>query len=923
MYVNFFHYVWQHSRREQIIVLCFVVGSLPFYWWSLDVPKRIVNEAIQGSVFAHGQDKALLFDFTFSLPSFLGGYSFQISDGWMFAQLPYLLALSMLFLVLTLINGWFKYVINIRKGILGERMLRRLRFELFSMVMRFRPEDVRTTKPAEVTSMIKDEVEPIGGFFGEAFITPAFLGTQAITAMAFILAQNMWLGTLALLLILVQGIVIPHLRREQIRLGRMRQLESRVLAGRIGEMIEAAPALHAYGVTRYSASEIGKRLGTLFDIRLRLYRRKFAVKYLNNLLAQLTPFIFYTVGGYLALQGRLDIGQLVAVIAAYRDLPGPIKELIDWDQQRADVTVKYEQVVGAFAKDFLLSEEPESEPEPIPADAPFTMVGVRVVNGRGLVQIDRMSTAITRPGRVAVVGSAGSGRDILPKVLGRQITDYQGSITLGGQELAAMSDRAASAVLLYLTGEPYIMSGTIRDNLVLALRRAAPAPEEPKNAFERYWRDEALMTDNPIVSPDTDWVDYGALDLEGPEHLNAAIITALRVVRGYDEVYRVGMQSRLGSDVPEDIAARMVDARSAILARFAELGIVDYVEAFQPRRFNTNATIGENLLFGVSVGHRFTPENLAQDPFVRSIISAEALSGPLTEIGLKMVETVAEAFQGLAANNPLRERYSFIDDSELGEIWPKVESAWQRGQRRQLPPDVRDKLIGYALMYIEPRHRLNLMDDRLVERVLRARRSFRQFLPAQDVGEIEFYDPKRLMPGASIRDNLLFGRIRYGKAHARERLVAAAAAVMTELGLEAFIVSKGLDQEAGPGGRLLSVQQRATIQLARAMLRHPDILILDDALSSFGASEAHMIMENILEAQAGKTVIITQSAEDDVSMFDQVLRFEGAKLVSGEHTPRTTEATADMVESPHAPSIQAEPPSTETDRSHQDQEAMK
>lgn len=882
MAVNFFRYVWRHSQREQLIVLCFVVASLPFYWWSLDVPKRIVNEAIQGSVFAHGEATSRLFDYSISLPSFLGGATFQISDGIMLQQVPYLFALSMVFLVLTLINGWFKYVINIRKGVLGERMLRRLRFELFALVMRFRPEDVRTTKSAEVTSMIKDEVEPIGGFFGEAFITPAFLGTQALTAMVFILAQNMWLGTLSLSLIVVQGVVIPYLRREQIRLGRMRQIESRVLAGRIGEMVEAAPVLHIFGVTRFTGSEIGKRLGTLFDIRLRLYRRKFAVKYLNNLLAQLTPFIFYTVGGYLALQGRLDIGQLVAVIAAYRDLPGPIKELIDWDQQRADVTVKYEQVVGAFSKEFMLPPDPETPPAPIPLDAPITIVGLRVLSTRGLVQIDRMSAAIGRPGRVALAGPSGSARDILPKVLGRQITDYQGSVTIGGHEVGTMSDREASAVMLYVSGEPYIMSGTIRDNLGLAVRRAVPPAEEPADAIARYWRDEALMTDNPTVSPDAEWIDYAGLGLAGPEELNTAIIAALRIVRGYDDIFRVGLSSQLGDDLDPHIAERMLTARSSILARYETLGLANYVETFRPDHFNTSASIGENLLFGVSIGSRFAPENLAHDPFVRSIIAAEALIGPLTAIGLKMVETVAEAFHGLAADNPLRERYSFIDEAELSELWSQVQVAWQRGQRRQFSPELRDRLISYALMYVEPRHRLNLVDEQLIARVLRARASFREFLPAKDAGEIEFYDTARLMPAASIRDNLLFGRIRYGKAHAREKLVAAAAQVLDEMGLESFVVSKGLDQEAGPGGRLLSPQQRVTIHLARAMLRRPDILILDDALSSFGATEAHMIMQNIFEAMTGKTVIAAQSNDDDLGAFDLVLTFEGAKLVGTE-----------------------------------------
>ena len=161
----------------------------------------------------------------------------------------------------------------------------------------------------------------------------------------------------------VQGVIIPVLRREQIRLGKRRQIASRQLAGRIGEIVESSPAIRAHGTDAYERSEIGERLAGLFFIRLDLYNRKFAVKFLNNLLAQLTPFFFYTVGGYLALQGKLDVGQLVAVIAAYRDLPPPVKELIDWDQQRADVTVKYDQIIQQFDVD-----EPEGAEELAPHD---------------------------------------------------------------------------------------------------------------------------------------------------------------------------------------------------------------------------------------------------------------------------------------------------------------------------------------------------------------------------------------------------------------------------------------------------------------------------------------------------------------------------------------------------------------------------
>jgi putative ABC transport system ATP-binding protein len=126
--------------------------------------------------------------------------------------------------------------------------------------------------------------------------------------------------------------------------GRLRQLTARQLAGRVGEIVEGINGVRLNDASNWERAEIAGRLGRIFFIRFDIYQWKFLVKFINNLLAQVTPFIFYLVGGYLAITGRLDIGQLVAVIAAYKDLPSPLKDLIDWDQQRLDVQVKYTQV---------------------------------------------------------------------------------------------------------------------------------------------------------------------------------------------------------------------------------------------------------------------------------------------------------------------------------------------------------------------------------------------------------------------------------------------------------------------------------------------------------------------------------------------------------------------------------------------------
>src|SRR3546814_7980036 len=71
-------------------------------------------------------------------------------------------------------------------------------------------------------------------------------------------------------------------------------------------------------------------------IRFEIYQRKFFIKFLNNFINQLTPFFFYAIGGYLVIRGNLSFGALIAVLAAYKDLAGPWKELLDYYQMKEE-----------------------------------------------------------------------------------------------------------------------------------------------------------------------------------------------------------------------------------------------------------------------------------------------------------------------------------------------------------------------------------------------------------------------------------------------------------------------------------------------------------------------------------------------------------------------------------------------------------
>jgi len=70
-----------------------------------------------------------------------------------------------------------------------------------------------------------------------------------------------------------------------------------------------------------------------------------------------------------------------------------------------------------------------------------------------------------------------------------------------------------------------------------------------------------------------------------------------------EDIYRFGLLGKIRSSAEDQLGQRFVGVRQAIWKKLAEESKSRLVEPFDPERFNSNATIGENLLFGVPVGY--------------------------------------------------------------------------------------------------------------------------------------------------------------------------------------------------------------------------------------------------------------------------------------------------------------------------------
>lgn len=893
-----FGYIWRHSKRDQLAICAVVLASLPFYFASLDLPKRIVNDAISGKAFKGGRETVDFLDLIIHWPGWLGGEEDVLFSGFQVGRMGLLFGLSGLFLTLVLINGAFKFWINLSKGVLGERMLRRLRFELFSLMLRFTPETTREVKSSETATIIRDEVEPIGAFIGDAIVVPCFLGTQAATALIFILMQNLWLGLVAGSIVTVQIIVIPRLRREIIRLSRQRQIASRSFAGRVGEVLDGLEAVTVNDTGRWERAEIGGRLFSLYDLRLRIYRRKFLVKYLNNLLAQVTPFLFYAIGGLFALRGELDIGQLVAVLAAYRDLPPPLKELIDWDQQRLDVEVKYETVAAHFAPHRLRPSEPDGEGTVRPLGGPLELDGVSVKDPLGGPPIELGNVSLAMPVHAALHSPGGGlSRAVARLVAGLQVPQG-GTVRIGGEDIAALPQGRRARAIAFAGPEPVLFPGTIRDNLAYGLRRR-PVLRDEAGSIEvaRRRRAEARRTGNPIEDAADPWIDYAALGVADAASLDARMLDLLQRLGMGDDLYRFGLSAYSLVRHDSEPGGRVIAARRHLQQHFAAAGMADLVIPFDPRRYNEQASIAENLLFGVPTVPELTGRNLASEPRFRAALDKLFLLDDLARMGVAIARNLVDIFRDVPPGHPLFRRFSLIAPDELPIFEQRLSALAADGT-----PTAADNeaFLALALAYVEPRQRLGLLDGPYQARLVAARYAIREALRREDGQEdgqedVEPYDPERINRHSSVLDALLFGRINTARMHGEAEIQRQVGLVVREFNLERGIRLRGLDFGVGNRGRLLTARQQALVDLARAILRRPEILVVDGAIPHLEGG-ARTLIAAATAGAPGISIVAVAESETEAAMFPARLQFAktGAVTVELTEEPETAAPVARM-----------------------------
>ena len=196
----------------------------------------------------------------------------------------------------------------------------------------------------------------------------------------------------------------------------------------------------------------------------------------------------------------------------------------------------------------------------------------------------------------------------------------------------------------------------------------------------------------------------------------------------------------------------------------------------------------------------------------------------------------------------------------------------------------------------------------LQDQIVAARALFDKLLPEDQRDAIESYDSEAVNSRLSIRSNLIMGDVTQQRANAEEKIHELIRGVLSELDMFREILLLSRDVEVGIGGQRLPTAARQSIVLARALMKRPDIVLVNDALNAHDREARDRILRNVLELLPEATFVWIDSEMPNAQNFDEVLVLRNGRIdkriVEAQEQEVEVQAIAEEAETPQE--LQAE-----------------
>jgi ABC-type bacteriocin/lantibiotic exporter with double-glycine peptidase domain len=304
---DLYRYVWRTSGWTQLVLSTLAIGIFLLELAPLELQRRIVNRAVDG-------------------------------EGFKFIAL-----LCLIYVALALVQGSLKLVLNVYVGSVGEAASLRLRTEEKLLAVTRSEAPNGAEEQGVAISVIVSEVDAVGGFVGTAFSEPVLNGGILLSVFGYMLVVQPLLALVAVGLFIPQVLFVPILQAAINRRTGRRIMTLRSISVDIFDKAEKAAGARE--------ATYRERIAGVYRLNMQIYRRKFFMNFLMNLLHHLGIVGILLVGGWLLLNGQTEVGTIVAFISGLTRMNDPWNDLVDFFRNLMNAGVKYRLIARVLEKD--------------------------------------------------------------------------------------------------------------------------------------------------------------------------------------------------------------------------------------------------------------------------------------------------------------------------------------------------------------------------------------------------------------------------------------------------------------------------------------------------------------------------------------------------------------------------------------------
>ena len=321
-----------------------------------------------------------------------------------------------------------------------------------------------TKTHGEALSLVTNDIDTISNTLAQNLSQIVTSVTTLIGVLVMMLTIS-WLMTLVAIIILpisfgLIGVVIrasqKYFRQQQVYLGHV--------DGHVEEMYGGHTVIKAFNGEEKSIQK--------FDgLNNELYGAGWKSQFLSGMLMPIMTFIsnlsyvaVVILGGYLAVQGTISVGDILAFIQYVRSFTQPIMQV-------ANIANVLQSTAAAAERVFDFLDAEEESPDPVDAVKPAVVKGnvsfqnVSFGYTPERVIIHNFSAEIKPGQKIALVGPTGAGKTTIVKLLMRFYDINSGSISIDGVDIRKFKREDLRGMFGMVLQDTWLFNGTIRENI--------------------------------------------------------------------------------------------------------------------------------------------------------------------------------------------------------------------------------------------------------------------------------------------------------------------------------------------------------------------------------------------------------------------------------------------------------------------------